>query len=409
MAEEAINEVSMDGDIADYGQLVQVSVPLEDAALAFSSRDESGRIPIIIIPARLNRIRNDVLMIGVIGGAAGIAAGLFLSNGIVITLSILIGLILVLVGFYRSLYVRIPEGANGLLTRGGRYLRTIGSGTYVLPPWIYVSHLVSRREIPFNVPVVEAPTNDNVRVGVDILTTFQITDPYHFVYNISAADFDEVFQAAAQDGLRSMIRGMSSTDVIDLQREQMDSLQDSLSNDVQAYGVRVTKINVTYAMPPDDFMHSLEGRQLAITRRAEQLEKQVLALQQQKDGIALAQEEVIAEVERERERLQVLIQKAETNRTVLELEAEAEALRLSKMEARLQENPTAAQFELEMARLAVAQALAGNTRAVLQIGSADDIVRSFVLRDLIEQMPDTDAAGQVTSTSAATEEEGVTP
>ena len=134
-----------------------------------------------------------------------------------------------------------------------------------------------------------------------------------------------------------------------------------------------------------------------------------MALQQQKDGIALAQEEVIAEVERERERLQVLIQKAETNRTVLELEAEAEALRLSKMEARLQENPTAAQFELEMARLAVAQALAGNTRAVLQIGSADDIVRSFVLRDLIEQMPDTDAAGQVTSTSAATEEEGVTP
>jgi regulator of protease activity HflC (stomatin/prohibitin superfamily) len=255
------------------------------------------------------------------------------------------------------------------------------------PPWVFVSHLVSRREIPFNVPVVEAPTKDNVRVGVDILSTFQITDPYHFVYIISAADFDEVFQPAAQDGLRSMIRGMTSVEVVDLKRAELSTLLNILNADVEVYGVNVTKVNVTYAMPPDDFMHSLEGRQLAIIRRAEQQERQALALQRQQDGNVLAREEVIAEVKREQERLQVLIQKAETQRKVLKLEAEAEGLRLSEMEARLQANPKAAQFELEMARLAVAQALAGNTRAVLQIGSADDVVRSFVLRDLIEQAP----------------------
>jgi regulator of protease activity HflC (stomatin/prohibitin superfamily) len=281
--------------------------------------------------------------------------------------------------------VRIPEGIRGLLVRGGRYTRTIESGTHVIPPWILVSHLVTRREIPFDVPAVELPTKDNVRVNVDILITFSITDPYKFVYSISADDFDQVFQAICQDSLRAMVRRITSDEAINLTQQDMNVLREVLGEAVAPYGIMVMKINVTHAQPPIDFMRSQEARQLAVLQQAEQAEKQALAQQRQADEEVLARQQVIAQVEREREGLQAQVQQAEMRRRMVELEAEAEELRLAKLEERLAKYPHAAQWEVETLQLEIGRALAGNTRAVLQFGTASDIVRTFLMRDSLQQ------------------------
>ena len=91
---------------------------------------------------------------------------------------------------------------------------------------------------------------------------------------------------------------------------------------------------------------------------------------------------VIAEVGRDREALQSRVQEAETLKRLVELEAEAEELRLARLEERLKNYPKAAQWEVETLQLEIGRALAGNTRAVLQVGSASDITRAFVMRDL---------------------------
>ena len=59
-------------------QLVQAKVPLDSAADAFAARDASGRIPVVLVPARPLRIRNDlvawgvgVLVVGTIAAGAG--------------------------------------------------------------------------------------------------------------------------------------------------------------------------------------------------------------------------------------------------------------------------------------------------------------------------------------------------
>jgi regulator of protease activity HflC (stomatin/prohibitin superfamily) len=380
----------------DYTQLTQIRVPLDEAADAFATRDASGRIPIVVIPKRLNRVRNELVVAGVLVLLGGILAGYFLAEGaMLLTLAIPVSTILILLGMYRSFIVRIPEGVNGLLARGGRYTRTIGSGTHVIPPWIMVTHLVTRREIPFDVPAVEVPTRDNVRANVDTLVTFSITDSYKFVYSISADDFDQVFQAACQDGLRATVRQITSDQINDLKRQSLDDFKAALSADVEPYGVTVMKINVTYAQPPAEFMRSQEARQLAVLQQAEQTEKQALALRLQADQADLAHKNVVAEVERDREALRILAQKAEIRHRVAELEAEAEELRLAKLEERLKKYPLAAQWEVETLRLEIARALAGNSRAVLQVGSASDIASAFIIRDAMQGvMP--------TSTDAAT-------
>jgi len=372
---------------SQYTQLVQVQVPLDQAAEAFATRDASGRIPIILVPKQLNRVRNEVVAAGGILLVGAWVAGRLLDNPSLFWLALPIAVILIVIGVYRSFIVRIPEGVNGLLARGGRYSKTIGSGTHVIPPWIVVSHMVTRREIPFDVPVVDAPTRDNVRATVDTLVTFTINDPFRFVYSISADDFDQVFQATCQDELRSMVRQVDSEEVMDISQRDMSGFLADLNASVASYGVSVSKITIPFAQPLLEFVRSMEMVKLAIVQKKEQAEQQSLAKQRQADSEALMQQEVIARVQREREELQLQLQQAEMRQQVIELEAKAEAYRLAKMEERLKAYPLAAQYDWESAQLEVARALAGNTRAVLQVGDASDISRAFVMGDLMRFPP----------------------
>ncbi len=371
----------------DYTQLTSVRVPLDQAADAFVSPDASGRTPIVVLTQRQNRIGNLPLLIGVvilIGGIVwAVLAGNLLLGGAAVPLSLLFFVLAI----FRSFLVRIPEGAYGLLQSRGKYLRTIESGTQVLPPWIVVSHVVSRRIIPFEVPVNEAPTQDNVRSSVQVLVTFTISDPYRFVYSISASDFDQVFQAACQNTMRAMVRQISSDEVNNLTRQDTSELREALSKASDPYGVKIVKVNIIYALPPADFVRSYEGRQLALLQQAEHAEQQALAQRTQADKETLARQAVIARVERERQELQLQIQQAEIRKHVVELEAGAEELRLAKLQERLQNYLQAAEWEWAGEQLSVARGLASNTHAIVQVGSggASDIARAFLMRDLAQE------------------------
>jgi regulator of protease activity HflC (stomatin/prohibitin superfamily) len=364
-----------------YAQLTQVRVPLEHAADAFTQRAASGSIPIVVVPERPFRLRLDLVGLGVAAIVAGIIAANMGSGAAWVSLLIIVGLLLVLLAFYRVLRIFVPEGVQALLASGGRYTRTISSGPHFIPPWIAITHLVTRREIPFDVVVVDAPTQDNVRARLDTLFTFTISDPYRFVYNISADDFDRVFQATCQDSLRSLVRQITSDQVNDLVRHDLSDLRQDLSAEAESYGITIMRVNIISAQPPDDFMRSQEARQLAIVQQAEQAEQQALALRRQRDQADLARQEVIARVDREREALQLQIQQVEMRQRVTELEAKIEEFRLARLEERLHNNPLAARWEWQGDQLAVARALAGNTRAVVQLGNTDALVRTILARD----------------------------
>jgi regulator of protease activity HflC (stomatin/prohibitin superfamily) len=373
-----------------YTQLTQVRVPLEDAGEAFATRDTSGRIPIVLIPAQLNRVRNGPVIAGVLVLLGAILVHLLANQPILIPLGIVLALLMIVVGVYRSFIVRVPEGANALLAKGGRYTKTIGSGTHIIQPFIVVTHLVTRREIPFDVPVVEAPTKDNVRAGVDTLVTFNIADPFKFVYSISADDFDQVFQAACQDGLRHLVRTIAAEQVADLAKQDLATFRDELGAETEPYGVKISKVTVTFAQPSADVVQSLEARQLAAVQQSEQAEKQVLAVRRQKDLEELAHQEVLARIEREKELLRLKIEEARLQRQLVEMEAETEEFKLAKLEQRLKDYPNAAKWLWEGQKLEVSRALAGNTRAVLQVGQANEILSAFTVREMLDEDDDDD-------------------
>jgi regulator of protease activity HflC (stomatin/prohibitin superfamily) len=369
----------------DYTQLSQVRVPLDRAGDVFAQKDARGRTPVVLVPDNPHRIQNTFVIAGLVVLVAGFVAGTLLGQWAWPSLGSVLGLALVVFGVYRSFLVRVPEGTTALLTRAARYVRTLEAGTQVVPPWFAVSHLVTRREIPYDVPAVDALTKDNVRAAVDTLITFAITGPYRFVFSITADDFDKILLAACLDAIRAEVRRLPAEKIPDLTRRETTNLRQTLDAEVETYGVTIKKINVTDARPPEEFLRSQESRQLAVFQRAKQAERQALAQRLQADTEILARQQIIAQVGREREELQVQVQEAETRKRIAGLEAEAEELRLSTMEERLQNYPQAAQYELRLAQLEIARALAGNTRAVLQIGNADDILHAYVLREFLQQ------------------------
>jgi regulator of protease activity HflC (stomatin/prohibitin superfamily) len=371
----------------DYSQLSQVQVPLAEAGAAFSHKDANGRTPVVLVPLNPHRIKNSLVLAGIVILVAGFIAGSLLDQWVWPSLGAVAGIVLIVLGVWSSFIVRVPEGTVALLTRAGRYVRTLEAGSQMAPPWYAVSHLVTRREIPYDVPAVEALTQDNVRARVDTLITFTITDPYRFVYSITADDFDAVLLAACLDVIRGEVRRLSAEQIANLTRQETAELREALNVEIESYGVTIKKINVTDARPPDEFLRSQESRQLAVFHSAEQAEKQALAQRLQANVEALARQQTVAQVEREREQLQLQVQEAEMRKRIAELEAETEELRLSKMEERLTKYPQAAVFLTQRDQLKIAKALAGNTRAVLQIGAADDILRAFVIRDFLGQAP----------------------
>ena len=367
MTEQSIpppEPVPTDSAAAPYVQLTQARVPLDQAAEAFGIPDANGRLPIVILPSAPYRIRNSLVIAGIVAAVIGAILDLeFVLRGGMLVL----GVLLVVLGVFRAFLVPVPEGSKAILLRRGRIDRTIGPGNHVIPPWIAVSHLVTTREIPFDVPATEVPTQEGLRVSIDVLLTFGIVRPEQFVYAISAPDFDQVCQAAGQDALRMLIRATSAEHVLDLAGSESAQLAEATGAALAAYGVEVVRVVILRIRPPDEFMRSMESRRIAVVQREEEVEQHALEQRRQGDREALER------------------QRVESRRQLIELEAANEALRLERLQERLAAYPEASRYDLETARLDVARALAGNTRAMLQVGAGGDIASALVMRDLADE------------------------
>src|SRR5262245_39613034 len=128
-------------------QLTQIRVPLEDAAEVLATPDALGRLPIVLLPAHALRIRTGPLIAGVLSVIIGVVIDVTWAarGGLVI-----LGGVLIVLALLGAFTLRVPEGAQAVALRSGRYFRTIGPGNHITPPWIVVSHLVTTRETPFD-------------------------------------------------------------------------------------------------------------------------------------------------------------------------------------------------------------------------------------------------------------------
>lgn len=391
-----------DPSLPASSQLVEVTGTLSEAAELFVRPDASGRTPIVVSPQTTSRLLNSLVI------AAGVILVVALLLGpqtqrvtLVIGGGLIIAIVLLVMGLLRAFTVTVPEGVYAMVVRRGKYRRTVGAGSHVLPPWFTVSHIVSSRVIPYNVSVRDVPTADNVRAELFTTVTIQVVDPFKFVYSVSTSAFDMVLQAACQDALRAMMRKTISEQVYDMAGAATDDVRTMIDADIAPYGVTMRSMNVLATRLPSAFMASQEARTLAVIQQEEQAQQQALALRRQTDAEALARQETIARIQREREALQLLSQQAEARRVVAELDAQTEVVRLKHAENAARLYPVAWEYESYLAQLEIAKALAANSRTIIQAATSNDLMSVVVSSTLYQELMEKARTSQMSAGEAS--------
>ena len=69
--------------------------------------------------------------------------------------------------------------------KGGRHDRVLTDGIHRVSPVLALTHLVTTREIAFDVPVNEVRSSDGIAVKVDLLLSLAVSDPARMAYSIT--------------------------------------------------------------------------------------------------------------------------------------------------------------------------------------------------------------------------------
>ncbi|MEW5718915.1 MAG: SPFH domain-containing protein [Chloroflexota bacterium] len=135
----------------------------------------------------------------------------------------------------------VPEYQRLVVFRMGRFVKVMGPGLVILLPFIDTAARVDLREKTAQ-HAEPATTQDDQRVVVDWLWSYQVVDPAKAVLNVE--NLDAATQEGASSALRSIIGGMSLNDVIFRREEIRATLQTRLRAMTDAWGVQVRQVEI---------------------------------------------------------------------------------------------------------------------------------------------------------------------
>ena len=154
----------------------------------------------------------------------------------------------------------VQEYERGVVFRLGRLAGARGPGLILLIPKIERMVKVDLRVITLDVPAQEAITRDNVTVKVSAVAYFRVVSPEQSV--VSVLDYRRATSLICQTTLRSVL-GESDLDTLLSNRDEVNArLQQIIDEQTEAWGVKVTSVEVRDVELP-------ETMQRAMARQAE--------------------------------------------------------------------------------------------------------------------------------------------
>lgn len=134
----------------------------------------------------------------------------------------------------------VPEGFYALVTRHGAreyYKDSSGTKTCVWPagihfgpPWLGVSHLVTKQSVVFNTPVRNCRTKDNVTVNIDVALVLRVMgeedaeNVFKFVHGVTARGLQQQLVDAQAEAIRTLARSMNHTEVFGIRSVSQEEL-----------------------------------------------------------------------------------------------------------------------------------------------------------------------------------------
>jgi regulator of protease activity HflC (stomatin/prohibitin superfamily) len=171
-----------------------------------------------------------------------------------------IALVIILIWFWNSLYI-LKEWERGAVLRLGRMLpEAKGAGLRVVFWPIETLYRIPLRVVTLDVPPQDIITRDNVSVKVNAVCYFKVINANRALREVE--NYLYATSQLSQTTLRSIV-GQFELDEILSEREKVNAkLQLILDQETEAWGIKVTKVEVKQVDIP-------ETMQRAIARQAE--------------------------------------------------------------------------------------------------------------------------------------------
>ncbi len=219
--------------------------------------------------------------------------------------------------------VTVSQASVRMIERLGRFHRKAGSGLHFVIPFIEKPRrvismrdgvlrenaVIDLRELVIDFPPQSVITKDNVRMQVNTVIYYQVTDPFKATYEI--ANLPEAILKLTVTTMRNVMGNMDLEESL-ISRERINAeLRETLDAATDKWGVRVNRVELKDIAPPDDVTNAME--------------KQIKADRERRARVLEAEGFKEAAIREAEGRKQASILEAEGKRNSLILEAEGEA------------------------------------------------------------------------------------
>ncbi len=190
----------------------------------------------------------------------------------------------------------VPQGHNFTIENFGRYTRTLSPGLHILVPVVErIGARLNMKEQVIEIPSQDVITRDNAMVTVDGVAFFQVLSAAKAAYEVDNLQGATV--ALTMTNIRTVMGSMDLDELLS-NRDQINArLLQVVDAATEAWGVKVTRIEIKDIVPPRDLVDSM-ARQMKAERekRAQILESEglrqaaILKAEGEKQAVVLAAE-----------------------------------------------------------------------------------------------------------------------
>lgn len=221
-----------------------------------------------------------------------------------------------------NFFVTVPTGVSAIITHRGADAGDILPGRFFYPPWKKVLWLVTKKACTYNYDIVNCPTEDNVKVEVDVTLVFRINDANKFCTKLGAVKMDEQLKAVSEEAIRTMVRNVRCDDIYELRGSANDELLKVMNLKFNDFGVVFVSSTITNVKLPKQVADALSNITSLSQKLKEYNKKHIFDMNKMEntynyklDGLKLNQDKKLQELYCKRERLDIDI---DVNRQELE-------------------------------------------------------------------------------------------